>query len=66
MLGAAGSTQNSNVFGGGGAIWGGYDIWVAPEWSVGFLVRAGGAYMGGDNQSLGTFTTVGMISILYH
>ncbi len=66
MLGASGMTQNTDIFGGGGSIWGGYDIWVAPEWSAGFLLRGSGAYMGGNNENAGVFSMVGLVSILHH
>ena len=66
LLGVSGTTQNSNVFGGGGSIWAGYDIWVAPEWSAGFLLRGTGTYMGGNGVDMGTFSMVALISVLYN
>lgn len=65
-LGGASPSSADSAFGGGGAVWGGYDMWVAPEWSVGFDLRGTGAYMIGDDLGAGAFSMMFMISILHH
>lgn len=52
------------AFGGGGALWFGYDAWVAPDWGVGFLIRGTGAYMGGSDVESSSLGVQGMVTIL--
>lgn len=67
-IGFAGSNLDNigggAAFGGGGALWLGYDAWVAAEWGVGFLIRGTGAYMGGDNVESSSLGVQGMVTIL--
>lgn len=68
--GFAGTTLSdlpaSAGFGGGGALFMGYDFWVAPEWSGGFLVRGSGAYMGSEDVQTGSFGLLGAFSLVYN
>lgn len=65
-LGGASPSAADSALGGGAAVWGGYDMWVAPEWSAGFNLRATGAYMVGDDLGAGAFSMMFMVSILRH
>ena len=73
MLGFAGMTQSSGIagvadsaFGGGASAFAGYDMWVAPEWSAGFELRAGGAYMVAEQSGAGVFNALFLVTILNH
>jgi hypothetical protein len=62
---APGGTSE-DAFGFGGAFWAGHDIWVAPEWSVGGLLRLDALRTSKDDVTL---TTVGlslMFTVLYN
>lgn len=71
-LGFAGSKFNhgpnitETAWGGGAAAWLGYDTWVAPEWSVGAMLRGTGAYMVGDNADVTAFGLTLLLTLLYH
>lgn len=61
-----GSPDGDDAFGIGGAFWAGHDVWVAPEWSVGGLLRLD-ALRASENDV--TTTAVGltvMFSVLYN
>ena len=65
-----GDDEAETLTGFGGAAWAGYDAWVADEWSIGGLVRAGGAITkksadAGD-ISAQSFSLGLMLSVLYH
>lgn len=65
-LDAPGDDADDDAFGFGGAFWGGHDIWVAPEWSVGGLLRLDALRASKDDV---TTTAVGlslMFSVLYN
>lgn len=61
----------SNGIGFGGSGWVGHDVWVAPEWSVGGLLRfvAAQTYHSGrfdDRLSAGHFNLSLLVTALYH
>jgi len=63
---APGDDSDEDAFGFGGAFWGGHDIWVAPEWSVGGLLRLDALRTSKDDV---TTTAVGltlMFTVLYN
>jgi hypothetical protein len=64
-LGSSISPQ-SPLWGGGGAAMLGWDIWVAPEWSVGAQLQSGGSYATGKDAGTGIFHANLMITILEH
>ncbi len=71
LLGGAGGSistdaLSSGLFGGGATAWGGYDIWAAPEWSVGFNLRIMGSYLAGTDASTTNFSSHLMITVLNH
>lgn len=70
MLGFAGASTstgpNSSLFGGGLSAWGGYDIWVAPEWSVGFNLRGTGAQLVSSDANATNFSMHFLITVLNH
>ncbi len=69
LLGVSGLSVNEDIgtlVGGGGAAWVGYDMWVAPEWSAGFHLQAGGSFHTGSDFSGAVFHTTLMISVLRH
>jgi len=50
----------------GGAFWAGWDVWVAPEWSLGGRLRVDGMYgKDGDVNASSVGASV-MFSVLYH
>lgn len=59
-------SPTSPLWGGGGALWAGWDVWVAPEWSAGVQLQTGGSYATGADASTGIFHTTLNISILNH
>lgn len=54
----------------GGAVWGGYDFWVADEFSTGLLLRLAGAYTQDEGDrtdvSASAFSSTLMFTALYH
>jgi hypothetical protein len=63
-----GSGDGSDALGFGGAFWTGYDAWVAPEWSIGGLLRLDALRATNSDEDL-TVTEVGltlMFSVLYN
>ncbi len=70
MLGFAGASSSigpsSSLIGGGLSAWGGYDIWVAPEWSVGFNLRGTGAQLLSDDARATNFSMHFLITLLNH
>jgi hypothetical protein len=63
---ASGPGDSVSAIGVGGAFWAGSGVWVAPDWSIGGLLRLDAA-TGKDNDV--TLTTVGlsaMFSVLYN
>jgi hypothetical protein len=54
----------------GGAAWAGYDAWVADEWAVGGLIRAGGGITQKKNDAgditASTFSLGLMLTVLNH
>lgn len=70
MLGFAGAAMtdgpSSSLFGGGLSAWGGYDIWVAPEWSVGLNLRGTGAQLISADASATNFSMHFLITVLNH
>jgi hypothetical protein len=69
--GAPGQTAAREDQGGGGAVWFGYDAWVADEWSIGGLLRFAAAVgrskddAGTQRDSTSTALTL-MFTTLYH
>ena len=59
-----------NTDGIGGAVWFGYDEWVAPDWSMGGLLRAAFANTSGEQDGLSVGASSAsltlMFSTLYH
>jgi hypothetical protein len=72
MLGFASTTRATldssygTPLGGGAAFWVGYDMWVAPEWSVGFNLRGTGAYMTSADASSAAASALFMLDIINH
>lgn len=70
MVGGVGASvaesPSTPLFGGGAAAWAGYDLWVAPEWSTGFNLRAGGSHTVAQDASATNFSLQLLISILNH
>jgi hypothetical protein len=67
-LSAEGETDTLTGF--GGAAWAGYDAWVADEWAIGGLIRAGGGITkksadAGDITA-STFSLGLMLTVLNH
>jgi hypothetical protein len=60
--------DRTNALGVGGAFWVGHDVWVAPEWSVGGLLRTNALWATNSDDDV-TVTSVGlslMFSVLYN
>jgi len=55
-----------SAIGVGGSFWTGADMWVAPEWSMGFLVRIDGMYAKDNDISVSTLGGNLMFSVLYN
>jgi hypothetical protein len=72
MVGFASTTSATlgdsygNPLGGGAAFWVGYDMWVAPEWSVGFNLRGTGAYMTSSDARSAAASALFMLDIINH
>lgn len=60
------ATDGQSLLGGGAAAWAGHDIWVAPEWSTGFHLRAAGTHMADANVGATNFSLHLMITVLSH
>lgn len=62
--------ETDTLTGFGGSAWAGYDAWVADEWAIGCLVRAGGAITAKSADSgditASTFSLGLMLSVLNH
>lgn len=62
--------ETDTLTGFGGAAWAGYDAWVADEWAIGCLVRAGGAITTKSADSgditASTFSLGLMLTVLNH
>jgi hypothetical protein len=56
----------TRAFGAGGAFWLGYDIWVAPEWSAGFLFRGTGSYIADSQNNASALGVSAMMTVLYN
>jgi hypothetical protein len=63
---AVSESPSTPLFGGGAAAWAGYDLWVAPEWSTGFKLRAAGTHAVAEDASVTNFSAQLLISILSH
>jgi hypothetical protein len=50
----------------GGAFWAGWDVWVAPEWSMGARLRLDGMYGKDGDFSANTVAASMMLSVLYN
>lgn len=70
MLGFAGAAvsagPSSTLFGGGLSAFGGYDFWVAPEWSVGLNLRGTGAQLVSADANATNFSLHFLITVLSH
>lgn len=67
MLGFAGTAvESETLFGGGASFFAGHDIWVAPEWSAGFNLRATGAQVFAADATATNFSLHFLITILHH
>jgi len=69
----AGGKNSSQKFQGGGLglqAWGGYDFWVAPQWSLGGMLRFIGSVAREERENVGYDTSLGAITLsftaLYH
>jgi hypothetical protein len=65
---APGGENGSDALGVGGALWGGYDVWVAPEWSIGGALRleALRATNAEDDATISALEVTFAVSVLYH
>lgn len=55
-----------NTIGGGGAVWIGYDFWIAKQWSLGPLLRFSGTLTQAGNQDGRDLTTsTGSVDLLF-
>lgn len=54
------------LLGGGGAVWVGHDIWVAPEWSTGLNLRLAGSRVGNADLGATNFSLHFLITVLNH
>jgi hypothetical protein len=50
----------------GGAFWAGWDVWVAPEWSLGGRLRLDGMYGKDGEVNASSVGASVMFSVLYH
>ena len=72
LLGGSTMSLSSNVspqrqlWGGGGALWLGWDAWVAPEWSAGFMLQTGGSYVAATDVGAALFHAQLLITLLNH
>lgn len=66
----SGEDETDTLTGFGGAAWAGYDAWVADEWAIGGLVRAGGAITKKSDDAgditASTFSLGLMLTVLHH
>ncbi len=62
------SGDGTSAIGFGGAFWTGYDVWVAPDWSVGGLLRMDAlrATNSDDDATVSQVALSLMFSVLYH
>ena len=63
-----GGNDGSDGFGVGGAAWAGYDVWVAPEWSIGGALKIN-ALRATDSDDDLTISSIGAqfaVSVLLH
>jgi hypothetical protein len=69
-LGARSSSNSTSTDGFGGALWLGYDAWIAPQWSLGGILRFAEARTGGGSGDLDetdvTRSIVISFTALYH
>ncbi|HWO12597.1 MAG TPA: hypothetical protein VNN80_24035 [Polyangiaceae bacterium] len=65
---APGGENGSDALGVGGAVWGGYDVWVAPEWSIGGALRVEAlrATNSDDDATVSSIETTFAVTVLYH
>jgi hypothetical protein len=63
-----GGEDGSNALGVGGAVWAGYDFWVAPEWSLGgsLQLQAFRATNSDDDLTLSSVGTTLNFTVLYN
>jgi hypothetical protein len=75
LIGLSGVNVNQDAYvqemgGLGGAVWAGYDAWVAPDWALGGALRLTMNQTSGEangfNVSAGTWTLGAVFSTLYH
>jgi hypothetical protein len=62
----SGPGDGLSAIGVGGAFWAGTGVWVAPDWSVGGLVRLDAATGKDDDVSLTSVGLSVMFSVLYN
>jgi len=60
------ASDGSSAIGVGGAFWAGSGVWVAPDWSIGGLLRLDAAYGKDDDVTLRTVGLSVMFSVLYN
>lgn len=69
-LGARSSSNSTSTEGVGGTLWLGYDAWIAPQWSLGGMLRFAEARTSGGTGALGqtdvTRSIVILFTALYH
>ena len=58
--------DGASAIGVGGAFWSGWDVWVAPEWSMGFMLRIDALYAKDNDISVSTVGGNLMFSVLYN
>jgi len=62
----SGATDGLSAIGLGGAFWAGSGVWVAPDWSVGGLIRLDAATGKDDDVTLSALGLSVMFSVLYN
>lgn len=69
-LGAPSSSASTSTGGVGGAIWAGYDAWIAAQWSIGGMLRLAEARTSGGSSALDetdvTRSIALLFTVLYH
>jgi len=62
----SGTDDGASGLGAGGAFWTGWDVWIAPEWSMGGLLRIDALYAKDDDVSVSSVGLSLMFSVLYN
>lgn len=65
VLGKSGNQDSTTYNGGGAELWVGYDAWIAADWSIGGMLRLGGARLSRSESGVTDTATARNIALVF-